>query len=362
MASDALDAQRLPKLSALLQDYLVDFSPGDTVGSFLKASADPECLAPALEEMVKSNQLYRHYLHRIDILQGKIGIWNEEDPKDHSKADKAVRILRFLGRAAVRNALVCIRLNRTVEGVLPRKENDKFLISPGKTIKYALLAQEYCESNGLAHAEIAYQAGLHYDWLATLMERKGKAAKAEKPYLEEIWATSLGYARIAYELGAIPKNFSLGKYAFSGALLAQLGKVMMALSFPQGESLTPWKDFAKKCAKAKEHEDLALLIGEKSQYPFNHAEMSSFCIQFFGVLKEIEKAIWAYREPFLIKQKESDLFVLAVVIHSAIALAQAKKYPKKKPEDPPLNSEQLSLLQSIGISPSHVNDIISQKS
>lgn len=337
-ASSAADS-----LSALLRDYLQPLAPGKTVSRFLEASLDPDAHAPRLASIIEDNPLYSHSLQRLDILQEKIRKWREEFPEDRDTSRMTRFIAVLLGPVITRNAVLAIWLGRHSAQGLPRKAGSApFVLVPRTQLRYALLAQEYCEENLIPEPQLAYLGGLCFDWVSLLIDRKGGAARTEKRYLEETWPQAVQASRVAFELASIPSHLKLSRHAFAACLLVHLGQVLMALSFPKDNALPGWKEFLRHCGLHGSRADAAQTLLEPRAFAFTHAEAGALCALQLSQLAPTAAAIRFYREPYLLRSSDREAFGLGAVLSAALTLA-------RNTAEASLSSQQREWLASEGI-------------
>lgn len=334
-------------ISALYRDYLMPMTPGPMIRDLLEASFDPEVQSPRLAEIIESNQLYSSYLQKLDILQEKVLQWREDFPEDRSTERLTRFIVVLLGPAAIRNAILSIWINRYAGQGLPRKEGVPFLVLPRVQLRYALAVSDYCDDQQIAHADVAYLAGLCFDWVSTLIEKQGGAIKSEKKYLEEMWPQAVKTARIAYELAHIPKKMSLSRYIFPSVLLVHLGKVLMAATHAKN-----WKDFAKHCESHGPQARLAYRVLEHQKFPWTHSDAASLSALTFPQLMPAESAIRFYLEPEMLKKADLESYELALLISTAMTLGKSGKAD--------LSADDLASLNQIGISEAALSDALSR--
>lgn len=336
-------ASAADSLSALLGDYVRPMAPGKTIGRFLEASLDPDSRAPRLASIIEDNPLYSHTLQKLDILRERVRKWREEFPEDRETGRLTQFIAVLLGPVNTRDAMLAIWLERHSTQGLPRKEGPTpFVLAPRARLRYALLAREYCEEHHIPDPHQACLAGLGFDWLNLLIDRKSGAARTERGYLEETWTEAVRASRVAHELAVIPAHLSLSRHAFAACLLAHLGKVLMALSFPRGGNGPGWKEFLRHCASHGAWADAAQTLLEPRAFAFTHAEAAWLCALQLPQLRPAASAIRFYREPFLLKTTEPESFALGAVLSAALTLARGSA-------GPPLSPAQREWLASEGI-------------
>lgn len=327
-------------LSALNRDYLQPMAPGGTIGRFLEASLDPDSRAPRLASIIEGNPLYSHSLQKLDILQDQIRKWREESPEDRETGRLTRYIVVLLGPVLTLDAMLAIWLERHSPQGLPRKpQAAPHVLTPRARLRYALLAREYCEGNDLPDPRLAYLAGLAYDRISLLIDCRAGAARSERNYLEETWNEAIRASRIAHELAAIPTHLLLSRHAFAACLLAYLGKVLMALSFPGSAGGPGWKDFLRHCASHGAMAETAWSLLEPRAFAFTHSEAAALCALRMPWLAPAAGAIRFHREPYLLRSSDPEGFGLGAVLCAAVTLAAAR----------PLSPRQREWLASEGI-------------
>lgn len=318
--------------AALYRDYLRPMTPGPIILELLGASFDPEVQAPRLAEIVERDPIYSHYLQKIDILQAKVQQWREDFPEEKGTERLTRFIVVLLGSAAVRNAVMAVWINRHAGQGLPTKEGVPFLVLPKVYLKYAMTVLEYCDEYKIPHVDTAYSGALCFDWVAALMDKKGGTVKSEKRYLDELWPNAVMTARIAHELAASARRMTLSSYAFSSALLIELGKVLMAASFQKTESGAGWKEFVRHCESHGQSADAARVVLEKRKFAWTHSEAAALCAMIFPQLAPSASAIEFYLEPYFLRKSESDSYELALILSVATQLARTKAVASLNPE------------------------------
>ncbi len=313
-------------IAALYRDYLEPMTPGPMIRDLLEASFDPEVQAPKLAEIIESNPLYSHYLQKLDILQEKVIQWRQDFPEEQGTERLTRFIVVLLGPSAIRNAILAIWINRHAGQGLPRKEKVPFLVLPRMQLRYALALSDYCDEHQIAHSDLAYLAGLCFDWVAALLEKKGGAVKSEKKYLEEIFPEAVKSARLAYELAHIPKKMVLSRYIFPAVLLVHLGKVLMSASYGKDRSGgIGWKDFVKLCESHGPRSRLAYQVLEHQKFAWTHSDAAALCALVFSQLTPAESAIRFYLNPSMLQKADAEAYELALLMLTAMTIAKSGK-------------------------------------
>jgi hypothetical protein len=136
-------------------------------------------------------------------------------------------------------------------------------------------------------------------------------------------------------------------------LLAGLGKVLMAVSFPKPPAGgIGWKDFVKSCEQQKGRANLAYQIFERRTFAWTHADAGALTALAFSQLTPAESAIRFHLEPIVLEKADFRAFELAVIISAAMNLG--------KRGEAGLSSIDKSHLVKIGISESALKAAVSK--
>lgn len=303
-------------------EYLTRMDPGPTVMKVLRSLADSQIPAGThpeiLADLLRDNQFYEHLLQRLDILQRMKSEWTglDDDAKSDALVDhssNARKILRLLGVTAARNAIVELRIMRMLGSGLPKKDNEPVKLEPTKRLRFASAAEDYCNERLITQPHNAYVAGLHWDWLCGQLDRDKKLSPL-KTYLEELWKNSIQSAHIAYSISSIPQDFKFQPYAFASSLLLGLGRILMAINYPQGAATGSWLDFERETAKIRERNPLVRSIRERQKFALSHSELAGLAAQFFGFFKPVAGALIYTLEPNLIREVDRDQYNLSLIL------------------------------------------------
>ena len=343
-------------LSKLVTGYMIRSVPGETPREIVKLASDPDKRALDLVPLFLRNQSYEQHLQRLDLLGQRIADWKTENPNGTIERDVLCeRIVALLGKSSIRNVALCIAFHK-MNGALPRKAGDKFSLAPQDQLKHALEAEAFCQENGLAHADVAYQAGLHYDILRSLFTAQ-KLPKDAEATLAAAWLEGKKAARIAYDISRTFKSFKFERYAFAGTLLLPIGKALLSVAFPKEQGDRSWVTFQGEIDKIKFKKLDSLLALEPKRFPVGHAGMSSLFVSFIGLNRPIEKALAYYPTPYYLKKTDTDLARLAQVFHLSLALSQTD-FMKGNLTELPLNPAQKSWFRELGMNETHVLTIL----
>src|SRR5687767_9229816 len=101
-------------LKSLLKDFIAPSIPGKTMMDIMAAAGDEKVRVENFYSILQGNQAYSQMILNVGFLSTRIAEWVEEDPKRHDKVEVFLdRVLSLLGKVAMRNLVVCLRLNRS---------------------------------------------------------------------------------------------------------------------------------------------------------------------------------------------------------------------------------------------------------
>jgi hypothetical protein len=229
---------------------------------------------------------------KLGLLTEKVISWKSEVPENVDHTPVIIdRILGLLGKDLVRNILISIRMNRVLGTNLPRKSKDTTLsLKFEDYVPLGIVAQDYCSEQKLMHTSMAFNAGLHYDWVTTLLN-KMKASADQKAQVKEVFKEGFLTARIAYRLAQKMGRMQLDRYVFAGGLVLPLGKVLMHVLFPKDLKEKSYAQFIADCEKHPKGKRFMMEALEHRRFPITHLELSSLLACFGETLRPVELAI-----------------------------------------------------------------------
>lgn len=307
-------------LQKLISDYCISSSPGETVKRALAIAHDPEKLSIQFGSVFMDNQAYAQAIQQFDLIQPKLKQWLEEENKDDIKWDIITnRIVSLLGKQAVRNVALSVMINKLL-GTLPKKQTDRIAIMPRDQAKIAITLEDLCTEKNIPYVEIAFEAGFHFDILTAIMT-KAKAPKDAIASIATSYEDGLKVAKIAFELGQKMGAFKYSKYVFAASVLTQIGKPLMYLSFPKELGPSSWAEFNKNLDKYKLRKIQYQFLMESKIFPFQHSEIGALFVLAVGLLPDLEKAIYFYEQPELLKSVDTDSYKLALLLAISVSIA-----------------------------------------
>ncbi len=309
-------------IDGFITNFCIPSAPGDTLSQVIDILSSNENRAQDLLKPLMKNPLYGDLILKVDILQERINRWMADDSIEPHRHDLLLeKTLGLLGRAAIRNSLFCIRVQRISKLGIPIKKADRFLVTPREQIKCALLVEEFCEKHKLALSDQAYLAGLHFDWLRALAIAN-KATGDIKVYVDQTFKRALKAALIAYQLGSIAETTKYDSQVFAGTLLSWSGRVIQYILYPKDLEAKSWFKFEVANEKLGDEAELAFLIREPKHFEWTHAELAALYATSFRFFAPIEKALNYYLNPSLLKSIDHDLYDLSALIHLSNRLSR----------------------------------------
>jgi hypothetical protein len=248
----------------------------------------------------------------------------------------------LFGMQNSRNWLVGLQLHRQLRGAFPDFDAEGRLITPAaELVKYATRAEDAWSADRDGYADTAYLAGLHFDLLAFAAAKLEPARqKAVHEVLEELYAAGVERAQVAARLARALPKFSGRKYVFSACLLSDIGKAAMALLEPG------YLKFVELVEKAPPPRAVRVQA-ELERFGTAHAALSSWIVQFAGLLRPIAPALEFHHDPVLIRGHA--MHELAALVSLATVIASDDRKPAS-PDDPLLSEWLTPDLQDLGLS------------
>ena len=313
-----------PPFHGLLRDFLEPIAPDPVTYGVIRSLSDENLRAQALAPVLSSDPAYVRYLLAQSFLAERMAEWAAENGEKNAPLGYSVlleRILGLLGKAPIRNLIACARQDRLAKlPAKPENPDDKVSVTPSKELPFALAAETLCQDKGWIHPERAFDAGLHYDWLAALLSAR-KGPPDEKTALASAFKEGLLLAKTAYCLGQALPDMRLGADLFSAGLLAPLGKVVMACLYPASANPS-WAAFAKECDAAGNHQLDHYAFREHRKFPVTHPQLSALLVSFGAVSRGVDKAVAFYLWPEALRHSGADIFQLASALSVAARMAR----------------------------------------
>lgn len=306
---------------AIFATFIEEIAPklgiAATSRSILKEFSNIDVNAEKLSQCIKANPYYEfQFLRVIESLSKR-----EELPGIESA-------VVLLGMQNSRDLIIALQCLRAVNGGHPEWGSDgKLKVVPKDILKYALKTEEALAGNKEGFADTAFAAGLVFDMLL-LLAREMAEDKKVAAYVDTVYNHGLRSAKVAMEMARFVPDFTYKKFAFSAALLHDVGKIALAILAPD------YLSFLEECAK-KNYGRAMRMAAERKRFGIDHAALGGLCCYSFPIFRVLERAVLFHHEPFLLKSNRK-LFLLSNVVSISTNVAN---YFKKidKADDPILS-------------------------
>lgn len=327
-------------LTQSLTKFLIPAMPGPTLDRVIEMTLDKERYAGDLTPIVIANPLYSQFILRVDFLQTRVKAWVSEMPEGQANYRLILeRIFILLGKQASRNLVASIRLAR-LSNALPKKKSDRFSPNPREQLKQALICEEFCEFRNFASIEVAFLAGLQFDFLQVAFQ-KAKVPREAANAFGTHFLESLNTAHYAYEIGSRMGSFPFSELAFPAALSLGLGKILAYPLYPKEGREPSYSGFLAEVEKKTVLKWEFAESEERRRFPLTPAELSALAVRNYGFFTRIEPAIRFSREAYYLKKSQPKFYPLALLLGIAESVSMGR----------PLRPNDLEGLKSLKINP-----------
>lgn len=333
----------------LEQRYTSNFAPlmlGKTARDTLQEFIDIDVTADDLVRILNYNQTYRNLFSRF--VQQRSA--KQTDSKDGSSPTH--RLIGLLGMIGSRNLILSLRMHKVSEGKFPISEDGKVDLKTSDYLKQSLEIEETFLRNKLEYSETAFAAGVYYDWIFHASKKYTSFKKLE-PYFNDVWKRALKTGYLAYFLAEKIPGLS-PKTAVAAGILSQLGKIHMALYFPEGKDSFP--TFDESCKEAKISGPSKLIL-ERAKFGFSQEELGAYSLFYFDVFADLFNAVRAHREPYTLKGADKNNYLLATTISLADAMAESWKIPADE-KDPVFQEWNTASVKNLKLRSSILIDVM----
>ncbi len=307
-------------------DHLFALHPGATFESYYRAVTDSRTHLTHYRGLIERNQAFHHLTQSLDVFQARLKKWNEEQSKEKVEgtppkpdAVSGTQMFSALGKFQTRDVLATLRMYRNGKpSPLPRLKKDSFAFNLKQSVLFASKVESFCEERRWASPEVAYFAGLVYDWTAYRMSLdKGASAKEGRTALDDAFKEGMRMAQVAYGITTHYKNLKHANLVFGAALLAPIGKAWLTWLFPKAEGAKgSYKELSDQWNTGSFRRE-RWLLQEKKKFPLGHSEVSALVVGFSRFFHPVEKAISVYMDPALIKRVAPDQYEIAHILQVA---------------------------------------------
>lgn len=275
-------------------------------------------------KLLKNNPAYAQIIIKQTKLGQKVKQWKEEYGAGSDLHGYLLkRIVGLMGQSSTRDFIASLRLARTLDKGLPKKKGDLLELKPQEQLAFALKTEEFSASQHWPFPEMAYVAGLHYDWLLALLQSR-KASEEAKKVLADAHHEGLRIAECAYRVSQQLKAIPLDQFVLAAALVLPLGKALMAVLYPKGPGEKTWSAVMADAEKYGRAKWAAAEFLEKKLLEDTYPEMTVLFVQAFQLLAPAASAIRYALEPWALAHADTDHKQLCMILSTANSLAHAQ--------------------------------------
>ncbi len=332
-------------LTQSLSQLLIPAMPGPTLERVIEMTLNKERYAGDLTSVVFQNSAYTQFILKVDFLQTRVKVWLSEMPEGQANYRLILeRIFILLGKQASRNLVASIRLAR-LGNTLPKKKSERFSSNPREQLKQALTCEEFCELRNYASGDLAFLAGLQFDFLQVAFT-KAKASREAQNAFGIHFLESLKTANFAYEIAARMGSFPQSEYAFPAALSLGLGKILAYPLYPKEGKGPSYAGYLAEVEKKTVLKWEFAALEERKRFPLSTPELAALAVQNYGFFKDIEPAIRFSSESYYLKKSQPKLYPLALLLGISESASIGR----------PLKAHELEGLKYLKINPSIIAD------
>lgn len=314
-----ISAAQLPPVPTLVENYIQRIAPRleipQTGQAVLRDFANIDVTSEKMGATLRQNPYLEHQLLRV--------VESIRKREDQPSIDAAIILL---GMQNSRNLVLAIQALRTVTGRHPEWDaNGKMAFKAADYLKFALKCEEAASVNKGNYPDLAYAAGYLFDLLILTAREITEDTKKIEAFIDLQFTHALRCAQIAAELAKEFPEFGLKKFAFSAALVHDLGKVALSILDPEVIG------FYEDCAKRDIKRGMRHYIEER-RFGVQHAQLSAWICRSLEVFHPIIPAIERHHHPGLLKSQK-DLYQLGALVCLATNMARNLKKTDQA-EDP----------------------------
>ncbi len=223
-----------------------------------------------------------------------------------------IQSLRLYGAENARNLLVALQLTDAAK-IKVFTFNPKTNLPTEdvrKLIGYAIRSVEHF-GEGSRYHEIAFNCGIVFDLLALQAQIIEDRKRPLLKLIDTLFMETMRKADQGFQLGKSISNLVLEKHVITTLMLAEAGKIAMALYFP--DYLEMHLDLEKRALKP-----ILRHIAEENRYGISHNLVGALICQVAPALEEAHKAVLFGGYPFMLKSlpHEEQSYALAALCHS----------------------------------------------
>ncbi|MGE3974069.1 MAG: HDOD domain-containing protein [Bdellovibrionales bacterium] len=223
----------------------------------------------------------------------------------------------LFGKETVRNFVLGHTVLRQIDTSADQKFEDM-----GKSknfLKRGLEAEELALKSKNEYPGFALAVGFIYDIIENKMNADPRMTQ-HLPFFESCWKHALRTASLASAMCSHERMLiNLKRLSFAAGLTHDLGRLLLLVSYPER-----YQNLMKKFDEAKlatPSDDSPQMVIEKEEFGLSHAELGAFFCYSFGYLQELEEIVDFHHDFAVLKTRDKDHFLLAMILNIADRLA-----------------------------------------
>ena len=158
-------------LDEIVYEYLSSFKMSPTVSSSIRRLADPAMDLNLIGHDVSSNQAFRHFLLQFASVHRRGSRFSDAEEVDNiAETENLDQVVGLFGRQGFRNLLFALQLRRNTGPNLPTKPEHPLSLDAKKIFSFGFEMEEYCEDKRIPNPNVAFEAGVLFDWVGSIAE------------------------------------------------------------------------------------------------------------------------------------------------------------------------------------------------
>lgn len=331
-------------------DQFLPLRIGGTVRETLQEFVDIDVTAGDLVRILRKNQAYRELFSRF-VNQKNKSVDNSDAKEGAPPPIPTHRLIGLLGMIGSRNLIIALRMHKQLEGSFPITEEGNVDLQVGHYLKRATDIEEIFLKSKLEYSEVAYSAGVYFDWIQGILSKHPQFKKTLEPYCQDVWNQAYRTGLISYFLAKTVSGVS-PKFALAAGFLLHGGKLFLAAAYPE---YPEWEKAANN-PKLSPHGKKVL---ELERFAWNFEEVSAHSLFYFDLYRSLREVVAISREPFLAKGKDPQLYKFASLLYLAQAMASSWKIPANE-KDPLFQEWAHPSLKQLKLSPTKLIQCMKQ--
>lgn len=293
-------------LRGIYKSAFEPITPGKSATQLLARVAANDDIGEAYEEALKLDRFFT--TQTIELASAAL---------KKSVVKSLSHSVALFGKETIRNFVFGHTLLRIQS--LTADQTAKEINTSKAALKHALAAEEISNKIGNPYSGLAFCAGYVFDLIEQRFITDARLQKHQN-FFDQTWKHSVRTASLAHAFTYHPKVLvKLNRLSFAGGLLHDVGKLLLLTSFPEvyGPLITQFES-AKVSSPMDDFPQVQI---EKNAIGLSHPEVGSFFCSHLGFVSELESIVDFHHDFGVLKNRDSDLYVLAQFINVADRLA-----------------------------------------